>query len=297
MSFIVLLRKCDCAEVCSLPSGLESDKRKRVTLKADGKLTLLVNLRGCWHEKLTLVYPFQLAHLRATDLPSFCRPSRATRPGLTRCRPIAAPKLYIYIYVCVYIYIYIYIYYRCNLLIFLVASTLSRPQLTPSTPSSSCYAVSAFAVNAAARQRIRQLSLSPESRTHHAIQVGSCFLGQLQNQRATHDRYHSMLGCVHPLLNNIMFILFSYCLRFACLCLDVHTWRSWPDSGRPFTSWRYSARDWRHINQGKRTTQQGPQHKRCYSRLDTDYCMKLYDALVNTDVNTNRSSVALKWVS
>ena len=38
-------------------SGPETGKRKRVTLKADGKLTFLVNLGGSWHEKLTLLVP------------------------------------------------------------------------------------------------------------------------------------------------------------------------------------------------------------------------------------------------
>ena len=36
-------------------SGPETDKRKRVTRKADGKLTRLVNLGGSWHERLTLL--------------------------------------------------------------------------------------------------------------------------------------------------------------------------------------------------------------------------------------------------
>ena len=36
-------------------SGPETGKRKRGTRKADGKLTLLVNLGGSWHEKLTLL--------------------------------------------------------------------------------------------------------------------------------------------------------------------------------------------------------------------------------------------------
>ena len=50
-------------------SGPETGKRKRVARKADGKLTLLVNLGVSWHEKLTLLfthfslpilaYPFQ----------------------------------------------------------------------------------------------------------------------------------------------------------------------------------------------------------------------------------------------
>ena len=50
-------------------SGPEIGKRKRVTRKVDGKLTLLVNLGWSWHEELTLVvthfslpilaYPFQ----------------------------------------------------------------------------------------------------------------------------------------------------------------------------------------------------------------------------------------------
>ena len=50
--------------------SVKTGKRKRVTRKADGKLTLLVNLGGSWHEKLTLLvthfslpialaYPFQ----------------------------------------------------------------------------------------------------------------------------------------------------------------------------------------------------------------------------------------------
>ena len=37
-------------------SGPETGKRKRVTRKDDGKLTLLVNLGGSWHEKLTLLF-------------------------------------------------------------------------------------------------------------------------------------------------------------------------------------------------------------------------------------------------
>ena len=41
--------------VRTLISGPEKGKRKRVTRKADGKLTLLVNLGGSWHEKLTLL--------------------------------------------------------------------------------------------------------------------------------------------------------------------------------------------------------------------------------------------------
>ena len=50
-------------------SGPETGQRKRVTRKADGKLTLLMNVGGSWHEKLTLsvthfslpvsAYPFQ----------------------------------------------------------------------------------------------------------------------------------------------------------------------------------------------------------------------------------------------
>ena len=36
-------------------SGPETGKRKQVTRKADGKLTLLENLEGSWHEKLTLL--------------------------------------------------------------------------------------------------------------------------------------------------------------------------------------------------------------------------------------------------
>ena len=47
-------------------SGHETGKRKRVTRKADGKLTLLASLGWSWHEKLTLrfslpilAYPFQ----------------------------------------------------------------------------------------------------------------------------------------------------------------------------------------------------------------------------------------------
>ena len=35
--------------------GLETGKRKRVTRKADGTLTLLVNFRGSWHEQLTIL--------------------------------------------------------------------------------------------------------------------------------------------------------------------------------------------------------------------------------------------------
>ena len=39
----------------------ERGKRKRITRKADRKLTLLVNLGGAWHEKKYVVgYPFQL---------------------------------------------------------------------------------------------------------------------------------------------------------------------------------------------------------------------------------------------
>ena len=54
---------------CQPFSGPETGKRKRVARKADRKLTLLVNLGGSWHEKLTLLvihfslpilaYPFQ----------------------------------------------------------------------------------------------------------------------------------------------------------------------------------------------------------------------------------------------
>ena len=48
-------------------SGPETGKRKRVTRKADGKLTLLVNL-GVWARKAdALGYPFQLTHFRATE--------------------------------------------------------------------------------------------------------------------------------------------------------------------------------------------------------------------------------------
>ena len=44
-------------------SGPETGKRKSVTRKADGKLTLFVEFRGSWHEKLTLVVThFQLNH-------------------------------------------------------------------------------------------------------------------------------------------------------------------------------------------------------------------------------------------
>ena len=63
----ILQSQCRAAH-CSF-SGPEAGKRKRVRRKADGKLTLLVNTVGSWHEKLTLLvthfslpilaYPFQ----------------------------------------------------------------------------------------------------------------------------------------------------------------------------------------------------------------------------------------------
>ena len=55
-------------------SGPETGKRKRVTRKADGKLTLLVNLGGVLARKAgAFGYPFQLADFslpmfRATDM-------------------------------------------------------------------------------------------------------------------------------------------------------------------------------------------------------------------------------------
>ena len=49
-------RTCRSERPAKIVSGPETGKRKRVTRKADGKLTLLVNLgRGSWHEKLTLL--------------------------------------------------------------------------------------------------------------------------------------------------------------------------------------------------------------------------------------------------
>ena len=49
-------------------SGPETGKRKRVTRKADGKLTLLVNLGEVLARKADAVgYPFQLTHFRATE--------------------------------------------------------------------------------------------------------------------------------------------------------------------------------------------------------------------------------------
>ena len=44
----------DCV-ACLCVSGPETGERKRVAQRADGKLTLLVNLGGCWHEKQTLL--------------------------------------------------------------------------------------------------------------------------------------------------------------------------------------------------------------------------------------------------
>ena len=51
-------------------SGPETGKRKRVTRKADGELTLLVNLGGTWHGCVWLpssAYPCLLTHFRATE--------------------------------------------------------------------------------------------------------------------------------------------------------------------------------------------------------------------------------------
>ena len=50
-------------------SGPETGKRKRVTRKADGKLTLSVSLGGSWHEQLTLL----VTHL---SLPILAYPSQ-----------------------------------------------------------------------------------------------------------------------------------------------------------------------------------------------------------------------------
>ena len=49
------------AGMLAVISGPETGKPKRVTPKADGELTLLVNLGGSWHEQLTpLVTHFSL---------------------------------------------------------------------------------------------------------------------------------------------------------------------------------------------------------------------------------------------
>ena len=56
-----------------LISGPEAVKRKRETRKADGKLTLLVNLGGTWHEKPTLL----VTHF---SLPSLADPFQGRRP-------------------------------------------------------------------------------------------------------------------------------------------------------------------------------------------------------------------------
>ena len=54
------------SDVYKLLSGPETGKRKRVTRKADGKLTeswRKVNLGGSWHGKADVFgYPFQLTH-------------------------------------------------------------------------------------------------------------------------------------------------------------------------------------------------------------------------------------------
>ena len=56
-------------------SGPETGKRERVTRKADGKLTLLMNLGGVLARKADpfgwlpiSAYPFELTHFRATEL-------------------------------------------------------------------------------------------------------------------------------------------------------------------------------------------------------------------------------------
>ena len=50
-------------KTCSRFSGPEPGQRKRVTRKADGKLTLLVNLGGVLARKAKAFgYPFQLTH-------------------------------------------------------------------------------------------------------------------------------------------------------------------------------------------------------------------------------------------
>ena len=63
-------------------SGPETGKRNRVTRKADGKLTLLVNLGGSWHEKLTLlVTNFSLPLLAYPLQGHSCKCVRIRNPG------------------------------------------------------------------------------------------------------------------------------------------------------------------------------------------------------------------------
>ena len=70
-------------------SGPETGKRKRVTRKADGKPTRLVDLGGSWREKLTLLVthvslPILLTHFRATDLDPCCLPCCFPLPASSR---------------------------------------------------------------------------------------------------------------------------------------------------------------------------------------------------------------------
>ena len=85
-------------------SGPDTGKRKRVTRKADGKLTRLMNFGRSWHEKLTLL----VTHFNLPIsgpllwLPLRTAPSRsASRPRLSF---FVSLSLYIYIHIFIFIY-------------------------------------------------------------------------------------------------------------------------------------------------------------------------------------------------
>ena len=86
--------------------GPETGERKRVTRKAGGKLTLLVNLVVSWHEKLRLLvtpfsvpmfaYPFQghPENMRSASRPALAGPARGRGEpsGPPRRSPPFAPS-------------------------------------------------------------------------------------------------------------------------------------------------------------------------------------------------------------
>ena len=99
---------------CGFVSGPEMGKRKRVSRKAEGKLTLLVNLGGSWHEKLTLLvtqfslpslaYPVQGHWIQGSFQPSG-GPRVFEFPSVLSC-----VNTHIHTHTHVYIYIYIHTY-------------------------------------------------------------------------------------------------------------------------------------------------------------------------------------------
>ena len=81
-------------------SDPETGKRKRVTRKADGKLTLLVNLGVSWHEQLTLLvtrfslpilaYLFEATEPLIESTPGGSHASRTCSRARERRRPLPA---------------------------------------------------------------------------------------------------------------------------------------------------------------------------------------------------------------